>query len=483
MIKTLKLIFLGIVFIMLCACATPKPEPVETGNPGKIVSQLEANLATARTNHLDVLAPSWFEKAQSSYAMAKKDLDKGARMSDIAKNVEEANESLEKAKKIAVISQTILGDTSAARQKAIDVGADKLGEPFQDVENQYLKLGKAIENDNMSYAQKNSSKVQAEFRNVEIMAIKDTALRNTRTMMADAKENKVYKIAPLAYEQAEQALKAADEYIGMNPYNTKGINEKSEEATFQARRMMSISESGSKFKDMEPEESAIYLESILGSIGKSLAAKDLRDKPAEDQVNLLIETADSARQNTESLEEQNQSYQTQIADLEQRLSALKGLARQQEDTQKKLMAEKEFNDLFNRVQASFDPSEAEVYKQGKQLVIRLRAINFPVGQAILSPENFSLLSKVQRSIRTFGQPLVTIEGHTDSTGSDQTNKALSQSRANAVKTYLVANKTLSSDKIRAMGYGAEKPLATNSSPEGRAANRRIDVVITPDNAR
>jgi OOP family OmpA-OmpF porin len=109
----------------------------------------------------------------------------------------------------------------------------------------------------------------------------------------------------------------------------------------------------------------------------------------------------------------------------------------------------------------------------------MRGIQFPSEQATLTPENYVLLSKVQQAIQTFGQPIVTIEGHTDTTGSAQTNQELSQKRAEAVKTYLVANKTLPENRIRAIGYGPNRPLAPETTPEGRAMNRRIDVLITP----
>ena len=102
-----------------------------------------------------------------------------------------------------------------------------------------------------------------------------------------------------------------------------------------------------------------------------------------------------------------------------------------------------------------------------------------MGQAILTPDNYTLLSKVQQAILTFGEPTVIIEGHTDSTGSAQTNLELSQQRAEAVKAYLVANKTLPASRIRAAGYGPDRPLAPNTTAEGRAINRRIDVLITP----
>ena len=95
------------------------------------------------------------------------------------------------------------------------------------------------------------------------------------------------------------------------------------------------------------------------------------------------------------------------------------------------------------------------------------------------PDNYELLSKVQKSIRTFGEPNVVIEGHTDSTGSDEVNEHLSQQRAEAVRAYLTANQTLSYDRIVALGYGSMRPLASNETADGRAVNRRIDVIVKP----
>ncbi|NIS61449.1 MAG: OmpA family protein [Proteobacteria bacterium] len=120
-----------------------------------------------------------------------------------------------------------------------------------------------------------------------------------------------------------------------------------------------------------------------------------------------------------------------------------------------------------------------MYKQGNRLVIRLKAIQFPVGKDFILPGNYPLLSKVQRAIRIFGEPHVVIEGHTDSTGSDELNEYLSQQRAEAVRAYFVANGTLPDRRIVAVGYGSKRPLASNQTPEGRAINRRIDLMIVP----
>ena len=465
---------------MLCsAVGTTQVHSAATGNPGQLVSQLETDLASAKSNQVDVLSPKLFKEAQSAFMKAKQGLEKGAKLSAISQYVADGNASLKKAQEIAQVSRTILGQTNKARDNALKVGADKLGQPYDRVENKYLQLTTAIERDNLSYAQENAAEVQAAFRDLEIMAIKDTAIGSARKMMADADKAKVQKIAPTAYDDALKALNEADTYIGQNPYEADTISQKAAHAEFMARRMMTISENTQKFKQMTPEASALYVESLLGRLGKTMNVGDLRDKGVEDQFSTLTGTFKTMGQTSQSLEKENQNYQTRLASLEQQLGGLKGYSSEQEAARQKLAAERAFNEKFNQVQRFFRPDEADVYKQSGLLVIRMRGIQFPVGQATLSPNNYTLLSKVQQAIETFGQPTVTIEGHTDSSGSAQTNQELSQKRAEAVKTYLVANKTLPSNRIRATGYGPSRPLAPNTTPEGRAINRRIDVLVMP----
>ncbi|MBU0675468.1 MAG: OmpA family protein [Proteobacteria bacterium] len=145
----------------------------------------------------------------------------------------------------------------------------------------------------------------------------------------------------------------------------------------------------------------------------------------------------------------------------------------------KLELERRFSKQYQDASSLFSPDEAECYKQGQQMVIRLRSMNFPVGQAVIMPNNYPLLSKVQRAVRIFAEPGVVIEGHTDSTGSPETNNLLSQQRAEAVRQYLLANAVAKEEQVVAAGFGATRPLSPNTTAEGRAVNRRIDVVITP----
>ena len=242
-----RFLFVGLILVSIVVCSATQVPAASSRNPEQLVSQLEADLATARSNQVDVLSPRLFSDAQSAFIKAKQGLEKGAKLSAISDYVAEGKASLKKAEEIAQVSRTILGETNKARDIALKVGADRLGEPYMDVEKQYLKLTKAIENDNLSYAQKNAADVQAAFRDLEIMAIKNNAIGNARKMMADADKARVQKIAPAAYNDALQALDEADAYIGQNPYEADTISQKAAHAEFMARRMMSIDESSNKF--------------------------------------------------------------------------------------------------------------------------------------------------------------------------------------------------------------------------------------------
>jgi len=476
---TKKLTLLGVLLLLMSVYTMPQAAEAPLGNPGEMIAQVEADLANARANQWDTLAPVWFENAQEAFEKAKKAFEKGKKLSDISDYLAEARLNLSKAGEMAQITRAIIDDINRAKQKALDVGAEEMGKPYQEAEKQYSKLTRAIAKSDVEYAQENAVKVQDAFREVEIMAIKAKTLQEARAAMAQADDMKLIKIAPQAYNAAANALQEADAYIGNSPYDTINNRKKADAAAFLARRLLAVVVTSKKLEEMEPEETALYVETLLAQLAKSLEAGDLQDRSVEDQLSALTTAADQLRMDNLAKKELIESYQSQVAAMEQRVSGLKGLSAQQQAAKDRLAVERAFNEQFNEVQGFFTPSEAEVYKQGDQLVIRMRGIKFPVGQSTLVPDNYALLSKVQRAIKTFGQSNVTIEGHTDSTGSAEMNLKLSKERADAVKAYLVANRTLPSSHIKSIGYGPERPLATNNTPEGRATNRRIDVLIRP----
>jgi outer membrane protein OmpA-like peptidoglycan-associated protein len=147
---------------------------------------------------------------------------------------------------------------------------------------------------------------------------------------------------------------------------------------------------------------------------------------------------------------------------------------------KQSAVDRKVSDKFEKARLEFTKNEAEVYKQGNTLTIRLRGLEFPSSKAVLKGEDFSLLGKVQRVIRDFGNSSVVVEGHTDSIGDSSINEKISFERAKTVRDYLLSIDILPAERIKAMGLGYKKPLATNKTISGRAQNRRVDVIITVD---
>jgi OmpA-OmpF porin, OOP family len=90
-----------------------------------------------------------------------------------------------------------------------------------------------------------------------------------------------------------------------------------------------------------------------------------------------------------------------------------------------------------------------------------------------------ILARVRDVAQELGPKNLRIEGHTDSMGSDSVNKTLSQSRAQTIADYFSRN-GIDRAILETEGLSFSKPLATNKTKEGRAQNRRVDVIITPD---
>lgn len=120
--------------------------------------------------------------------------------------------------------------------------------------------------------------------------------------------------------------------------------------------------------------------------------------------------------------------------------------------------------------------EVAVKEEARGTVVTLSGqVLFASGQANLLPSAQRRLDDVAQALRNSPNLLV-IEGHTDSRGSERINDQLSYRRAQAVRDYL-ASRGVSADRIRAVGLGESRPIAENASPEGRANNRRVEIVI------
>lgn len=102
---------------------------------------------------------------------------------------------------------------------------------------------------------------------------------------------------------------------------------------------------------------------------------------------------------------------------------------------------------------------------------------FASGKADITAGSTEDINKLGVFMQTYPATTTVIEGHTDSVGSVALNKGLSQRRADAVRDYLIMNYNIESGRIKAVGYGSERPVADNATAEGRKMNRRIEAAI------
>jgi len=126
---------------------------------------------------------------------------------------------------------------------------------------------------------------------------------------------------------------------------------------------------------------------------------------------------------------------------------------------------------------------AAVKEEARGMVITLSGqVLFVTGKAELLPAAQDQLGQVAKALQDQGEikPMV-VEGYTDSVGSESANMKLSQDRANAVRAYLVS-KGLPADKVTAVGKGKANPVAANDTADGRANNRRVEIVVAGGSA-
>jgi outer membrane protein OmpA-like peptidoglycan-associated protein len=486
-------LFLGVFSLWLAGCAGPslnveKISPTE--NPSQLIAQLKKDLTQSREEKVDALSPSWFEKAEGSFTRAQTTRDQGRELEDILKEVAQGRAELVQAKEFAEVARMVLPNAIQARDDARAVRATQFGREYMKAEEGFIRLTTSIEKNNLDWAKKQQGAIVQQYRDLELRAIQENALGQIRKMIADAETQGAKKMVPLTFEDAVKKETEAEEFISKNRYDQQKIQEKANLAFFHANRLKQITREAQELKSKTPEEISLWVEGMLVEVSGPLEGSDMRHLRFESQIkNIKNSIAGLQKENSEltkktemqqeKLQETSQIKQSEIESLKNQVSALEGRTLTEKEAIARLEADKRFNRLYEEVRQYFKPEEAEIFKQGGDLLIRLKAMKFPIGQSVILPDNFSLLTKVQRAIRTFKEPLVMIEGHTDSTGSQAINETLSKERAEAVRKYLIANETVLGSNVKAVGFGSQKPLVSNETPEGRAVNRRIDVVIRP----
>ena len=193
-------------------------------------------------------------------------------------------------------------------------------------------------------------------------------------------------------------------------------------------------------------------------------------------TNLSNQNSQLGQQTTDQQNQLSQSKET-LQQQQQRLQQLQNLLSQQKaqsDALKNKMTE---------ALKGFNSNDLSVYQKNGKVYVRLSEnLLFPSASAVVNPNGVDALAKLAAVLNLNSDVSVNIEGHTDSIpirGKFKDNWDLSTARANAIVRILVDNYKVDPLRVIASGHSYYDPIETNSTPDGRAKNRRTEIILSP----
>ncbi|HTD22643.1 MAG TPA: OmpA family protein [Terriglobales bacterium] len=302
-------------------------------------------------------------------------------------------------------------------------------------------------------------------------------LYEARNALRIAKWQKADQYAAESFGKAQDALNRAEDYQKRKQKQAVATTAREAVQMAEDARAISVKRQederiANEQRDAQQREAAAKAaqeaEALRRTQAEAAAAKDA-------QARALAEAAAArdaqARAEAEAAAAKDAQARAQ-AEQEQKAAQ----AREQQAQQAAAQAEREKQELraklleqFNRVLPTRDSQRG--------LVVNLGDVLFDIGKANLRPAAREALAKLSGIVLNYPQLKLTVEGHTDNTGSDEFNQTLSEKRASSVRDYLVVQ-GLTADSISATGLGKTDPIADNTTAAGRQKNRRVEIIVS-----
>ncbi|MEW8027199.1 MAG: OmpA family protein [Candidatus Thiodiazotropha sp.] len=456
----LRLLSLILVSLFYAGCAsTPTLSRSQVFEEYERISQLQSRLNEDKVNDLFDLAPVGFAAAQAKLAEA---IVLGQKRDDakVSEKVAEADQILDKAEADATRSKRLMREVLEARQLAIAAGADTMmKERFDQLDEKLRKASTLVEKGDVEDAKKWRPEMLQGYSDVELDALKQDATENARQDIAQATESEADEYSPKTLKRALEELALSVAVLETNRTQREKAKNHALQASRLARRSVEITEMIKDFKRREytMEEIILWYQKQVSLINEPTGDELPFDEPNHEVITAL-------RNKLVNYAEMQQAELATRMDLQSRLEAVE---RENREAQAR----------FDKIQDLFSAVEANVYRQGHNVLLELRAFNFPSGGSDIQSENFALLDKIVTAVKSFPNPDVVVSGHTDSVGGAEVNQQLSQRRAETVASFLEKVGGVDRNHLTAIGYGESRPVANNETEQGRKSNRRIEVLI------
>lgn len=451
-----------------------------------LFKEADRALKNAKTVKADILSPKNFAEALKYYQEADNDYQKGKNLDDIRKKLRASVVFFNKAMEATKLAEVTLANSIKARTDANQAGAPQYSsKTWGEAEAKFNEAAQELEGGDVNDARKRSGEAETIYRKAELEAVKVNYLNDTWDLLKRAEANDVNKFAPGTLKKAQDLIAQAEKELNENRYDTDVARSLARQAKYEAQHSIYLAEVIKRLRDKKElmEEFLLATEKPLDRIASSMDLVGSFEAGYDKTTNEIIKNVQSLQDRATKLDQDLAERDRQVEMLNARIAELEtklgGVEKEKSELARQMEAQAKIRAQFAAVEKLFDREEATVLRKENDIIIRLVALTFPVGKAIIEPQNFSLLTRLQNAINMFPRCDITIEGHTDSHGSDEKNMLLSQERADAVSKYIQANMGLDASRINAVGYGESKPIANNETKEGREKNRRIEVILHP----
>jgi len=465
MIKKHVNIKLLVIFLLLITSVAYSQDAKDS-----IFGDVQKKIDDARDQSAELLSPEFYKNAVESFQEANQLYLNNESTRDVREKLTEADRYVTRAMEVVNLAKITLKEPMTAREDALKVQADQLAaELFKEGENKFYAAATEVEGGDIDDARDTGSEAEEFFRKAELKSIKDTILGEARRLVAQARDAESHEVAPTTFQYAQNLLNETEELLTNNRYAKEEATRKAEECEYEARHALYLTNLIVTLRGDERnwEKLQLSYEDVLTGLASQFNENPRYDAGLNNAVEII-------QTNIIELKTERDRLRAEVAKLQEEYDVVREEATL---SSAELARKQELEAKIEKVKSLFTASEAKVAYDSENLVISLHGLTFPSGKSIIQPEYFSLLSKVQEAIKTFPEKHILLEGHTDSQGNASTNKRLSEERASAVREYIIANMGISREQVTSVGYGSEKPVASNRTAEGRALNRRIDIVI------
>jgi len=448
--------------------------------------EADSIIAVSNEVQADLLAPKSTKKAMELYSEASSDYDKGKDLNGIKKKLKETAKYLGKSIDAVDMANVTFKDVLTLRTNALRSEAqNNARDSWQKAERKFEEAAIQLEEGDVNDARKKADEAGNIYRQAELAAIKTNYLDNTHNLLIKAEDSDVKDKAPVTLKKAKDLISRAETSLNKNRYDTDEPRGLALGAQYEAKHALYLNKTIRQIEKDDKKLEDIYLsfEGYLRQIAVNLDLSAEFDEGFANPTNLIIAHT-KALQNSalilkQTLADRDMDMQTMTARVTELEDQLGNAGKERTALTDQLGQRSKIREMFSDIERRFQPEQAVVLRHGDDILIRLVGLSFASGKSEIEPRNFALLTVVRDAINIFPDYALHIQGYTDSYGGDNTNLSLSQNRADAVRDYLLANMDINVDDIDAVGYGETLPIANNETPEGRAKNRRVDLVIEP----